>query len=789
MSGGKMSKDIKNYFSASSRKRSSNVSSSSTDTDNPISLPVAEASTSKQQKSSASSIIQQLDKTKPITPSLEFESYQKTRFGQEKFDRHFKAAWYDGRPWLEYITEIDACVCYPCRVYSSNNDSPFVTTGFKDWKHAGTGKICDDNGNVKSHLKGFAKHANSVPHRMAMKTWEEHKARSSSNLSINTMVLQKIPEHRTWVETVFNVVKFLAMNGLPFRGDVEKTDFASEDFGGGLYLNTFADLVFPLDDSVKQIAMKLPGNAKYTSSDIQNEVIEVLQTILKETIANKVKKAQAYTVMMDGSSDKRWREIEGIVVRFVNEVGKIEEHAIGVEEAHDRSASGLIDILTKCLEELGLTTDGIVSQCYDGASVMSGHRGGLQALLSQTCGRNILYIHCFCHRLHLVVTDIIETTDIICEHYSLVKSLYECLKLADIKKNYNGIKLKRLLDTRWSGHRDCVHAINREVSEIIQCLKLSIEKRDVKSEHKVIAKGLLSQISRPSFILLNKFLNEFLDIINIASHVCQSKTSNLADALNVIDECRTQISDLKEMYTAQKIDHDLDVLDKQYGLETRPVRGKKQSTRLEGFVVDAHIPSALDDEGVTEEFRCVVVELTDCFQMEMESRFTTANTSLWSAMGTLSPSHPDFCNPAFLRPFFEYMLTVPAFKKELSDLHVDDFTALESECKVFKNVIQRKFDSNADIGDIYVFLRENYSEAAPILTDLFKMCVTCGYASARVECLFSALAYVDAPRRRKSGTDRESALTHLLFERELAKTISFEEFSREWLKKPRSLFF
>ena len=59
-----------------------------------------------------------------------------------------------------------------------------------------------------------------------------------------------------------------------------------------------------------------------------------------------------------------------------------------------------------------------------------------------------------------------------------------------------------------------------------------------------------------------------------------------------------------------------------------------------------------DDEGVTEEFRRVVVELTDCFQMEMESRFTTANTPLWSAMGALSPSHPDFCNPNILRPFF-----------------------------------------------------------------------------------------------------------------------------------------
>ena len=41
------------------------------------------------------------------------------------------------------------------------------------------------------------------------------------------------------------------------------------------------------------------------------------------------------------------------------------------------------------------------------------------------------------------------------------------MKLADVKKNYTGIKLKRLLDTRWSGHRDCVHTINREIKEII----------------------------------------------------------------------------------------------------------------------------------------------------------------------------------------------------------------------------------------------------------------------------------------------------------------------------------
>ena len=58
--------------------------------------------------------------------------------------------------------------------------------------------------------------------------------------------------------------------------------------------------------------------------------------------------------MVDGSSDKCWREIEGgavtnvggrweeVVVRFIDEDGKIEEHAVDVVEAHDRSAQGRV---------------------------------------------------------------------------------------------------------------------------------------------------------------------------------------------------------------------------------------------------------------------------------------------------------------------------------------------------------------------------------------------------------------------------------------------------------------
>ena len=298
---------------------------------------------------------------------------------------------------------------------------------------------------------------------------------------------------------------------------------------------------------------------------------------------------------------------------------------------------------------------------------MSGHRGGLQTLLSVKCGRVVFYINCFCHKLHLVITDIITDIPAIGDHYSLVKCLYDCLKLADVKQRYTGVQLKRLLDTRWSGHRDCAHAINSEFMEIIRCLDACCSSRDAKSEHRIIAWGLLTQISIPSSLLMNKFLIEFLDVINIARQVCQSKSSNLADALNVIDE----ISSHTNIYSVKKIEHDLDGLDEQYGLKTRPVSENTQSSWLENFVVDVPIPSVSKNENEVQELRGLVVELSDHFHAEMENRFAIANTSLWSS------SHPKFCNAIFLNPFFEYMLTIPMIERKFNELQVGSFASFK----------------------------------------------------------------------------------------------------------------
>ena len=56
--------------------------------------------------------------------------------------------------------------------------------------------------------------------------------RVTTGLAVNTLVLRRVQEHRIWLEAVFHTIRYLIVNGLPFRGDKENSDFSSESFGG-----------------------------------------------------------------------------------------------------------------------------------------------------------------------------------------------------------------------------------------------------------------------------------------------------------------------------------------------------------------------------------------------------------------------------------------------------------------------------------------------------------------------------------------------------------------------------
>lgn len=110
-----------------------------------------------------------------------------------------------------------------------------------------------------------------------------------------------------------------------------------------------------------------------------------------------------------------------------------------------------------------------------------------------------------------------------------------------------------------------------------------------------------------------------------------------------------------------------------------------------------------------------------------------------------------------------------------------DTEVLNAECKVHKSIIEehvRNLDS-ADVFDVLRELKANYSGTASILIVLYRVAISMGYTSARVECLFSAEGHIDTPNRRSQSPYRECSLTHLFFERDIVKDITFEEISIE----------
>ena len=112
--------------------------------------------------------------------------------------------------------------------------------------------------------------------------------------------------------------------------------------------------------------------------------------------------------MMDGTTEKMDHELVGIVGRYVDDdTLEVSEHVIDVKDAtDDMSAQGLLQLLKCTLENAEISLDGVVSQTYDGVSVISGHVAGVQKLLRHLCGREVPYIHCYCHRLKLVIDEL-----------------------------------------------------------------------------------------------------------------------------------------------------------------------------------------------------------------------------------------------------------------------------------------------------------------------------------------------------------------------------------------------
>lgn len=129
--------------------------------------------------------------------------------------------------------------------------------------------------------------------------------------------------------------------------------------------------------------------------------------MVRNIICSGVREAGFFSLLADETKDCSKREQISIVLRYVDNAAVIHEHFLTYVEAAGLTADKLTEYITSVLGQFRLDPQCMVSQGYDGASVMSGQCSGVQKRIRELAPHAI-YIHCYAHTLNLVLVDSVK---------------------------------------------------------------------------------------------------------------------------------------------------------------------------------------------------------------------------------------------------------------------------------------------------------------------------------------------------------------------------------------------
>ncbi|XP_022171532.1 uncharacterized protein LOC111034562, partial [Myzus persicae] len=121
-------------------------------------------------------------------------------------------------------------------------------------------------------------------------------------------------------------------------------------------------------------------------------------------------------------------------------------------EALSQTIFGLIDPL------LEKSPNKLIAQSYDGASVMSGQKGGVNVKIKEKYPF-AFFIHCYAHQLNLI----------------MIQSISKNKQRVSVLDEVVGVRLPRAVQTRWNFNIRTVNTVFEHREDLIICMDKIIE--------------------------------------------------------------------------------------------------------------------------------------------------------------------------------------------------------------------------------------------------------------------------------------------------------------------------
>ena len=442
----------------------------------------------------------------PFQPIL--KHYPKRKFGSR--ERSFQKDWYRNRNWLEYSQKEDAAFCYCCRAFTKCSSSDqWTKIGFANWK------------NATEEGRGLKANETSVNHIEAAAMWSNFEnAQQSGSIAMKLSIIsrQNILDNRHYIKSVAQVVAICAVQDLPFRGHREGRIVDDEgnaiDHGfncGFRNRGNFLEILgsFAVHDDIVRKKLRAHGslNAQYTHHSVQNEILGLLALAVRKDILDTLKDSKYFSLLCDECKDIGKDEQLSVCIRYVAG-GTLHEDFYNFIRAEGLDARSVLARLKDVIS--GMEVDAashLVAQCYDGASVMAGHLNGLQALMRQEVCPMGIYVHCWAHRLNLVVVSSIQGIHKASSFFSNMATLHSFLS-ASVPHNHfvktqkdlgeDGVvkgkalqqhELKSISKTRWCCQAEACDAVVATLGAIIQTIEHFAED-SVNAERRTAAQAI-----------------------------------------------------------------------------------------------------------------------------------------------------------------------------------------------------------------------------------------------------------------------------------------------------------
>lgn len=652
------------------------------------------------------------------------------------------------RPWLCYSNILNKPYCHFCWLLADGQSKSYSSA----WVNGVS---------VRSNFtQCISDHENSQQHINAVyyNNWLQG---NTIDTLLQSEINSKITFWRDVLHRIINVIITLASCNLPLRGhDSESGNFMS-----------ILRLLSNYDPILKELLLKPKGKINYLSPTIQNEIVNLLGTAVRENIVLEIKKAPFLAIILDTTQDLSKIDQLSVIFRYISitenddrvpkEI-KICESFLGFISVADCSAEGLKTEILNTIKEYGIDLSKCRGQGYDGANVMSGVYGGLQALIKEHAP-NADYVHCAAHALNLILNDAAKRVPEVSNFFDNLEKIYTffgnsikrwSMLSNDSSEKYK-ITLKKVCPTRWSSRNDALSAIRKNYSLIMKTLyqlNLISTKKDERDE----CKNIINILENYDFIVLVAFFSSLFEIINPVSKALQHENNDLQKASILLSNLLNRLSEIRNQNSFHGLLNESRDLAKEWGVTT-VFKNKRRKITKRFFDELSEDERILDPESYfkVNVYYCCLDILISQTKQRFQSLCDLSNTF-------------EVLQPEKLLSFSNEIIKKESGKltaKYSKDMSVDLYEQLIALKTCLKSEIQ-KIHSIKELTELLLIKFNSLASSFPEVITACFLFLTLPVTTATAERSFSKLKLIKNYLRTSMGQERLSDLSVLSIEAE-----------------------